>query len=90
MSEEAAKVETEMLVDCVHELYKLSEMLQEAIDKESCLPYDVAFVLTRTAIKRLEYYQEKYDFQVNREDDFLVEDLHKFLDLERLGKEKVS
>ncbi len=81
-------VDTMELSESFHELYKLEEMLRGAMRKEYPIPDDITLLLVGTAIKRLEHYQRKYKFVVGRDEDFGVDDLPDFLDLERLGKER--
>ena len=73
------KKEMEPLSDGLSELYHLDDYLKECSKQEAEVDPDLALVLLRGLKEKIDYYQEKYEFLVEVDDQFFIEDYNKFM-----------
>ncbi len=91
MSEETKGVSKEeeskeQLVNVFFELSNLSSLLRKAIDEGERGMANLAetcYLLVQITIRKLEYYQRKYDFEIDSSDLFYVEDIPKFISFQQ-------
>ncbi len=75
---ETKQGETTELSDCFSELFSIEKILKTWVTQEAEPDSYVLLLLTRAAIKKLDYFQKKYGFQVEHNDHFYVENLFEF------------
>ena len=91
MTEEAKGVSKEeeskeQLVNVFFELSNLSSLLRKAIDEGTRGVANLAatcYLLVQITYRKLEYYQAKYDFEIDSSDLFYVEDVPKFISFQQ-------
>ncbi len=70
--------ETTELDSCIFELLSAENLIKAWMEAGVEPELDVLLALIKVASAKLSYYQDKYDFQVDRSDHFYVEDMLDF------------
>jgi hypothetical protein len=70
--------ETECLDDCLFELDSLEQYILNSMQGGTDMDTDILLVLVRATKDKLDYFQQQYNFRVDKEDMFFVSDLGKF------------
>jgi IS4 transposase len=76
------------LMPCLSEIFDI-EILLKDVWNEEIMPIDrtsenlrkILLLLTRGLIEKIIYYQHKYDFRVEEEEEYYTEDLVKFIEM---------
>ena len=72
------ETDQQSLNDSIHELFSIEELLRQCVDHDISPNVDILHLLARTAIAKLDYYNSKYNFEIDMEDHFFVNDGLKF------------
>lgn len=78
---ETKQVKKMELNECFFELFSLERLLQTYVNRDADISSpekDVLLLLVRGVIKKVDYLQDKYGFEVDATDQYFVEDLIEF------------